>query len=155
MKKLKTILLLLLLVGGSTSVSAQTALVVMQKSGGSVYYSFDDNPKVMFSGDNMVISTSKTVVEYPIANLFSFSFDDMANGILDINSDCANVKLTDNMIVVTGLADNDVVSLYDVKGAKVASSKSVGGVVSLSIGNLPKGVYVVKSKNVSYKIVRK
>lgn len=140
---------------GTASLSAQTALVVMQKSGGSVYYSFDDNPKAMFSGDNLIISTSKTVMEYPIANLFSFSFDDMANGVLDIKSDGTNVKLTDNMIVVTGLAKSEIVSIFDAKGIKVASAKSANGVASVSLRNLPIGVYMVKSKNVSYKISRK
>lgn len=136
-------------------VSAQTALVVMQKTGGSVYYSFNDNPKVMFSGENMIISTSKSVVEYPIANLFSFSFDDMANGVLDIKSNGANIKMTDDMLVVTGISANEVVSVYDAKGAKVSSAKAENGTISISLGNLPNGVYVVKSKNVSYKIVRK
>lgn len=151
----KLFLSLLLLIGSVASVSAQTALVVMQKSGGSMYYSFNDNPKAMFSGDNLIISTSKTVVEYPIANLFSFSFDEMANGILDINTNGANVKLTDNMIVVTGLANNEIVSIVDAKGVKVASAKAENGVATISLGNLPNGVYMVKSKKVSYKIVRK
>lgn len=151
----KLFLSLLLLIGCVASVSAQTALVVMQKSGGSMYYSFNDNPKAMFSGDNLIISTSKTVVEYPIANLFSFSFDEMANGVLDINTNGANVKLTDNMIVVTGLANNEIVSIVDAKGVKVASAKAENGVATISLGNLPNGVYMVKSKKVSYKIVRK
>ncbi len=120
-----------------------------------MYYSFNDNPKAMFSGDNLIISTSKTVVEYPIANLFSFSFDEMANGVLDINTNGANVKLTDNMIVVTGLANNEIVSIVDAKGVKVASAKAENGVATISLGNLPNGVYMVKSKKVSYKIVRK
>lgn len=151
----KLFLSLLLLIGSVASVSAQTALVVMQKSGGSMYYSFNDNPKAMFSGDNLIISTSKTVVEYPIANLFSFSFDEMANGVLDINTNGANVKLTDNMIVVTGLANNEIVSIVDAKGVKVASAKAENCVATISLGNLPNGVYMVKSKKVSYKIVRK
>lgn len=151
----KLFLSLLLLIGSMASVSAQTALVVMQKSGGSMYYSFDDNPKAMFSGENLIISTSKNVVEYPIANLFSFSFDDMANGVLDIKSDGASVKLTDNMIVVTGLAKNEMVSVVDTKGVKVAFAKAENGAANISLGNLPNGVYMVKSKKVSYKIVRK
>ena len=151
----KVLFLLLLLMTNTAPIFAQTALVVKQKSGGSVYYSFDDNPKVVFSGENVVVSTNKKVVEYPIDSLSSFSFGDMSDGVLDINANGANVKLTDNMIVVTGLSVGEVVDLYDVKGMKIAAATASNGFATISLHNLPNGVYIVKSQNVTYKIIKK
>jgi len=92
MKK-KILLLLAFMVCSAASLFAQTALVVVQKSGGNVYYSFEDSPKVTFTSKDVVISTSKTVVEYPLADLLSFNFDDMANGVYGIKCDGAKCSL--------------------------------------------------------------
>ena len=152
----KRLLLLLLLLSSATSLLAQTALVVHQKSGEVVYFSFSEQPKATYSGTNLVLTTTKTTVEYPIANLLKFTFGDMADGIEDVTDAKADVKIDNDAIIITGTKVSADVSVFNVSGVKVCTKKAdADGNAAISTSNLPNGVYVVKSNNVTFKFIKK
>lgn len=154
--KMKLLLLLSLLIGGATSLLAQTALIVHQKSGEVVYYSFSEQPKVTYSGTDLVLTTSKTKVEYPLANLLKFTFGDMANGVEDVMESKAEVKLGNGAIALTGAKPSSVVSIYNASGMLINSQTvDENGNAYLSSSNLAEGIYIIKSDNVTFKFMKK
>lgn len=154
--KFKLLLMLSLFIGCATSLLAQTALIVHLKSGEVVYYSFSEQPKVTYSGTDLLLTTTKTKVEYPLANLQKFTFGDMANGIGDVLINKAEMKLENGAIVVTNAKPSSVVSIYNASGM-LAKSHVVdeNGNAYISSSNLKEGIYIIKSDNVTFKFIKK
>lgn len=155
--KIKLLLLLLLLMGSTTPLLAQTALIVHQKSGEVVYYSFSEQPKVTYLGTNLVITTSKTKVEYPLANLLKFSFGDMANSVGAVASESkTEVRLDNGAIAVTGAKPSSVLAIYNTNGMLINSHiVDENGNAYIFISNLTKGIYIIKSDNITFKFIKK
>lgn len=156
MTNLKKLLLLFLLICGSTKLLAQTALVVHQKSGEVVYYSFSEQPKVKYEGADLVLTTSKTEVKYPLRNLSRFTFGDMASGIDDMPVTKADVKVNNGTIAVTGAKPSSTISIFNINGTLVTNLQAnEEGDMQYNTSALPTGVYVVKSENVTFKFIKK
>ena len=72
---MKKQLIILLLCLPSLGMWAQNAIAVHQQDGNVVKFAFEEKPVVTYVGDFLVLTTTKTMVEYPIFLLKKISFD--------------------------------------------------------------------------------
>ena len=153
---MKSVVLLLGALFFSLCADAQSALVVHQKTGEKVYYAMSEKPYFIYSDKGVTIKTKKASVEYSFSKIAKLTFDDMANGIDDVSMADANVNISEESIVITGLSAKESVSVYGVNGSLVnAFNADVNGTAILEASALPSGMLVVKSKNVSFKYLKK
>lgn len=153
---MKSVILFLGALVYSICADAQSALVVHQKTGEKVYYAMSEKPYFVYSDKGVTIKTEKISVEYSFSKIAKLTFDDMANGIDDVSVSEANVNVSDESIIITGLSAKENVSVYSVNGSLVnAVDADANGTAILDASVLPSGMLVVKSKNVSFKYLKK
>lgn len=133
---MKRTFFILLMAVVAIGAQAQTKMILHQKTGGDIEIAFSDNPVATFEGNEMVITTAKTILRFSIDNLQDTSFDESGNA--------------DNIESVTLLSpDAGPSRIYDINGRLV---KTVPAGEPVSFGTLPQGTYVIKNNNSSYKI---
>ena len=68
-------LLTLLLAVATLVANAQNAIAIYQKDGQVAKFAFTEKPVVTYSGSDLVLTTSKTIVQYPVYMLQKIAFD--------------------------------------------------------------------------------
>lgn len=111
-----------------------------------------ETPAVSYKDRKVVINTSKETVEFPIAGGVEIAFINDATGIADVTVG-QGIAVSDNEIVFSGY--KGVIQIYDVSGRLVSSAVASGGVANISTASLGKGVFIIKTTNQTFKIVRK
>lgn len=155
MKRLSTILLTVLL---SLSALSQNTLTIHQKDGQQFSFGFDDKPVITYTDTYLVLKTTKTEVQYPLASLSKFAFTDVADAIIPIkqDGDAAQMELDGYTVCITGAKARINVLVMGPDGKTVGTYKTDSdGSVTFSIADLPQGLYIINSENLTCKILKK
>ena len=136
-------------------VSAQDAVTLLQKDGQQISFAFEEKPVITFSDNNLVITTASITLEYGIADIQKFFFSDSQTAV-------ENVKITPVLeldaytVRIAGAKAGATVSLFGPDGKTLNSYKTDSeGSVSFSIAELPQGLYIISSDNLTCKILKK
>ena len=151
--KLTTILLSLMF---TTVAWAQNAVTIYQTDGKTANFAFAEKPVVTYTEDNLVLTTTKTSVQYPIYLIQKIEFQEEWFAPTDIKPTIeeADVKFSfqGGVITISGGVPNSEVFIYNIKGLKVRQYRlDEQGNTSISTTNLDKDIYIVKTKNISFK----
>lgn len=154
MKPKLTIILLSLMF--TTVAWAQNAVTIYQTDGKSANFAFAEKPVVTYTEDYLVITTTKTTVQYPIYLIQKIEFQEEWFVPTDIKTTTvgADVKFSfqGGIISICGGVPNSEVFIYNIKGLKVRQYwLDEQGKTSISTTNLDKDIYIVKTRNISFK----
>ena len=127
----------------ATQCLAQNSVNIFQKNGNVVSYTFDDRPKVEFTGEKLVVKVSTTAVEIPMSDVAKFTFDDS-----DFNE-------TGIVNVRTGNIQSECVEVYTIGGKLVKKEKVTNGASSFSTNDLTNGTYIIKNGSTTFKFIKK
>ena len=140
---MKKIILFALLALGCAAGHAQNTLFIWQQTGEVVSYDFLEKPRITYADTNLILTTTKVQVEFPLSSVRKFTFNDVM-----IDDAIGTVRAT--------LKDEGPLSIYTLGGVLVKTVPAeAGGRHTYSLDELPAGVYVVKSKTTSYKVVKR
>lgn len=155
MKHLTLVMLLLVgALGASAQQQQKDAMVVETTAGEKVLFFFEEKPEMAFAGDVAEITTTTDKVQYPLEEVKRIYFDEKS-GIAQTEADETRFYFDGNTLRVEGLEVGEQIGLYAVGGALLRSAKAdADGRVDLSTESLSTGVYIVKTKSISYKIVK-
>ena len=161
MTRMKKMLLSLAFLLAATVAQAvpQRTVSIYQKDGQVVAFAFSEKPVVSYDGNNLVLTTTKTTVQFPIYQLKKLQFDDDW-----VNSD-DNVATTveqkqadvlfgfhDGMLTVSGGEPGAQVTLYSVKGMMVGQWRlDDAGCATIPMQGMGKDVYIVKTNRLTFK----
>lgn len=139
----------------TTSLSAQT-LVIWQKNGEQAFLNLNDNPKIMFSGENMVIATHMMTISYPVSDVLRYTYLPSSTGIEGIeNGYGASISEDGSVLTLNNIKPGMEVCVYSVDGKLIEKQVSKNEtIMQISLASHPSGVYVVKHNDVSYKIIK-
>ncbi len=154
---LNIVALLLLAVGTAWGGVLPNTLVVKLRSGETADFTLADRPKLTFEGKRLVIKSESYEVAYELSKLDCYYFaDKVTNSIGKPGTADGGFRRDGDRLSFRGLAASSEVTAYTAAGVLVATVK-VGsdGCAALSLGDMPKGVYVVKYGNVSTKIQKR
>ena len=154
MKRLFIILFTMVL---SVPSFSQNTLTIHQKDGQQFSFGFEDKPVITYTDNDLVLKTTKTEVQYPLSSLAKFTFTDLEDAVISIKDDKAAQMELDNYVVsITGAKSGVTVSVVGSDGKTLNSYKTdTDGSVTFSIAELPEGVYIIKSENLTCKILKK
>lgn len=141
MKKL--IFMLAALAGGVFCSQAATYLKLTLADGTTPCYVLSEKPTVTFPGEDMLIATPEASVTYARSDVRNMEFSDVDTGVESAVQDARSFSYIDGTITV---ADTDI-QIYDLTG-----SLRMQGHDSLSVRELPTGVYIAKTPFHSVKI---
>lgn len=132
----------------------QNAIVVYQKDGKVAKFAFSEKPVVTYSGNDLVVTTSKTTVQYPVYMLQKVAFDvsdELANDIEEVKQQ-AQFRFEGGMLVISGGDPGTTVYIYDIKGVKAGQYVLDGeGCATLPIQHLGQQLYIVKTTRFTFK----
>ena len=155
MKRLSTILLTVLL---SLSALSQNTLTIHQKDGQQFSFGFDDKPVITYTDTYLVLKTTKTEVQYPLASVAKFTFTGVEDAVIPIKQDsnAAQLELDGYVVSITGAKAGINVLVIGPDGKTLDTYKTGSdGSVTFSIADLPQGLYIINSENLTCKILKK
>ena len=131
-------------------------IVVCQKDGTVARFAFTEKPVVTYSAGELMMTTNKTSVQYPINRLLKIYFDvaEVPDGIdVEVTQpEDVQFAFRDGALVVSGGEAGAIVNLYRLDGVSAGQFRLDGnGSVTIPTGSLSKGLYIVKTKQVSFK----
>lgn len=152
--KNKIILFLLLFFAVGLSAQGQTALVVELRDGSCASFLLAEQPKITFEGEMMSIVSSKTDMEFVRSEVKKYRFVDSVASIAEVE-DASQATFDGNTLIVSGLSDETVVTVYTLSGLSVKKSTPSSGVCTISLESLPSALYIVNYNNTTIKILKK
>ena len=154
--KTRNLFILLLLWLTAAGAWAQNAIVVCQNDGTMAKFAFTEKPVVTYSAGELVMTTNKTSVQYPMNRLLKIYFDvaEVPDGIdVEVTQpEDVQFAFRDGALVVSGGEAGAIVNLYRLDGVSAGQFRLDGnGTVTIPTGSLSKGLYIVKTKQISFK----
>lgn len=159
----KTFIALIAALATAFSVSATTythSVVVNRTDGSTLEYKFDNYPVVSVEGENIniLVAVTQETITLPMSEVENFTFSKTeSSGIDEVTGDKSRVTfgITRETLEVSGLDADVNVTIYDINGVLRLKAASDGnGQVSLAIGDLGSGVFIVSAGNQSFKFIR-
>ena len=146
-----------------TSLSAASAqetgkaLKVHMNNGDPQFFMLSSEPVVTFEGTNCVIKSSDFSAKYDMGDVYFAEFVDHTTAIDEEMKSALTVDLTNpDAVVIRGMSPGSHVALYNLSGVLlVAADADNDGEANINISELPAAVYIVTSKETSFKIYRK
>lgn len=130
-------------------------LQVWQSDGKVMNISLDEQPVTTYSDGQLIITTTKTTVTFPLEQVVKYIYAD-ASGISSPNAVGSKMSADGETITFTGLKANTPVSLYTVAGQLVNTVTATGqSKTVVSVSKFPVGVYVVKANDMTFKITKR
>lgn len=133
-----------------------TRLTLVYADGSEKHFNLFDEPEITFDGANMVVSTPtiETTVARNQLQYYHFTKGEAVSGIEDIPTGNNSVfTFSNNVITVTGASAVNL-AVYDLSGRKLIETHSVDGSATADLSNLPAGVYIAATADMSVKVVK-
>ncbi len=156
---LRGVLGALVLAGGVATAWAQSGvqtLKVQLRNGGSQYFRLSEKPVVTFEGAKCLIASASLSAEYLMADIECAVIVEQSSGVTELERK-VEVDYTDaGNLVLRGLNAGGAVRLADVAGRvlRIVVADS-DGCASIDLSSVPTGVYIVSSKEITFKVYRK
>lgn len=137
---------------------AQNTLTIHQKDGQQFSFGFEEKPVVSFTDNALAIKSTKVEVQYELAKVAKFTFDDVADVVNAIKADDVNASITlgEYSVSITGAKADATVHLIASDGKQLQTYRTdQDGSLSFSIADLPQGTYIIASESLTCKILKK
>lgn len=149
----------------AVAISAQAAvdythtLVANMNDGTQTKFEFQDIPVATIEGEDLMITLMTTMDSYaiPMSELVNITIDRQESGVKGIEAESNAVRfgLTHDQLEVWGLPEATDVTVTDINGILQArGTASADGYAAVAIGELGKGVYIVKAGKNGFKFIR-
>jgi hypothetical protein len=142
----------------SVPLFSQNTLTIHQKDGQQLSFGFEDKPVITYTDTDLVLKTTKTEVQYPLASVAKFTFTDVEDAVIPIKQDsnAAQLELDGYVVSITGAKADINVLVIGPDGKTLGTYKTDSdGSVTFSIADLPLGLYIINSENLTCKILKK
>ena len=130
-------------------------LVLWRKDGSKIVFSLEEKPRIEFRGDKVVFTTPSLSGEYDFEDIIKFTYsNEMPSGIQTIALQTEMTFKTGNGCLTFLPSDKSMnVSIVTANGIVMKSfTVEANTPTSVSLGDMPQGVYLVQVNGVTYKI---
>ncbi len=137
----------------------QYSFVVWTNSGETFNYLLSERPKVTQTTSSLVLTTTKTEVEYAKDDVWKFTIQktpDIETSIASIFNDNYLISRQNNIVYLSNFRPNIMVYVYSISGILLSSQKtSEVGTLTIDFSNLSHGVYIISTESITYKIIKR
>ena len=152
----KVLLLAFLWLYSSAANADDMMLQIWQADGQVVSINLNDEPRTTYNDGNLVITTTKVTITYPLENVKRYTYVSASNGISSPGVSKAKLSANGETLTFTGLKAGTSIILYNVAGQLLRRvTPSSEGYAIVSVSKLPTGVYIVKMNDATYKITKR
>ena len=136
---------------------AQNTLTIHQKDGQQFSFGFSEKPVITYTENEMVLTTTRTTVKYPLSSIAKLTFPDTGTGVEETAADTdeAKISLDSYTVRISGAKSGQTVFVTDASGKTLSTYETdQDGSVTFSIADLPQGIYIIKSESLTCKILK-
>ena len=153
MKKLLSLLIFFVF---ALSVMADDMLLqIWQADGQVVIINLNEEPVTTYSEGNLIITTTKGVISYPLENVVKYTYIS-ADGISSPEGMNTKFSQDGETLIFSGLTQGTEIAVYSSAGLVMHKVKAgIQSKTTVSISDLPPGVYLVKVNSATYKITKR
>lgn len=154
MNQYRHIILVLLMTFSLTAIAEEYNFVVWTKLGEQINFPLSEKPKLTHYNDNFIVTTSTTMVEYPKTDIKKFTLL-IPDGVDNIENSNANLLQQDNSLICRGFRDGSIVKIFNING-QLLSAETINNedVYIIDLSTFNKGIYIVSTESITYKIIR-
>ena len=154
----RIILVSVILLNAVLRVSAkeQNVVAVYQLDGQKALFAFADQPEVTYTTTDLVLTTTKTSVQYPISQFKKIQFEtaDMPEGMDEVLIEDKRFSFRDGSIVIEGGEPNSLVNIYTVSGALAAQYRlDANGDATIPTQGLSGNAYILTNGSLTFKFL--
>ena len=139
----------------SAFATEQNVVAVYQMDGQKALFAFADQPEVTYTATELVLTTTKTMVQYPISQLKKLQFEkaDMPEGLDEVETD-KRFSFRDGSIVIEGGQPNSLVNIYTVFGTLTAQYRlDSNGDAVIPTQGLSGNTYIFANGSITFKFI--
>ena len=147
--------------GGGNGGAAAGYFFAWLNNGMYTAYPLAHRPQLTMNGTTFTLKTTQTSVTYEAKNVLKFTMSDINGNPLGIEEVFSgwvspNIDRENDRLLVSGCAPGTAVTVYTSDGKAVSRQRTdATGSTIVALGQLPQGVYIVKSGSATIKITRK
>ena len=131
--------------------------------GGCIIYPLSQYPMIVANKDTTIIKTRIESIEYNTLDIHKYTLGTVIVGeyndmtpIKELQENKTDIRMESNSIVLSQCVADMPVSLYSINGQLVGTYKTdSNGYLTIPMNNLSKGIYIIKSRSITYKIIKK
>jgi len=129
-------------------------MVLTQTDGTVTKFALSDAPVVKYDGDNIVVTCGEQSLTTAMSGIEKWTFEnDDLQGIDEAKNAEPQTSFSFGRAEISGLKAGAAIGVYGIDGKALYNVKANGeGQVLVDLGNLPEGVYILRTPNKSYKI---
>ena len=134
----------------------QNVVAIYPLDGQKALFAFADQPEVTYTTTDLVLTTTKTSVHYPLAQLKKIQFE-TANGEEGIDEVLVDKRISfrEGSIVITGGDPNSLVTIYTISGTAVAQYRLDGsGDGVIPTRGLSGNAYILSNGSLTFKFMQ-
>ena len=148
----KAILTLLSMVWAHSAVLSQNVqFMQINLQDKQICIALADSPVINYTNNQLHIATTTQLYDINVAEVINYTFTATDTGIQNLMQ--IQKDISAGQVVINGLPANSVVELITVNGHHSEQLKaSPTGQATLNLGQYPKGVYILRTANSSFKI---
>ena len=127
-----------------------------------MYFAFDKNPVVTFDDENVYIQATSSPATYLIEDVQELRFEKEAvvtnveEGLPTASAKIYFRIMANDLVKVTGVGLTPDVSVYTAEGKSVEVPVDYSqSEINIRLGSLPRGLYIIKTNQQSFKFIRK
>lgn len=153
---LRGVLLLLAFALSVVSKADDRVLQIWQADGNVINIKLDESPKTKYVEGDLVITTAKSSIAYPLEKVRKYTYATIADGIAVPAVMVASFSNDGETLSFSGLKSGTTASLYNMSGQLLQKQTTgASGKLDISVSNQPAGIYLVKVNDVTYKITKR
>lgn len=153
MKKL-LILIQILFIAGIAFADDQ-CLMIWMTDGSAKAIALSDEPVTTFADGNMVVKTSKSTISFPLSIVAKYTYDFMPDDIAAPKTEKISFSSDGNSITFNGLKENTEIKVFSTSGVLVKQQTAMHSPATVTLNDLPSGVYAVKVDGITYSILKR
>lgn len=140
------------------SLQAESLLVVHIKGANkrTISIALEDKPVITFEGENMIVTTKNNRGTFPLEYVDYYEIAESTTGIEQPQSHPQKPVIANGHAVISQLANGSKVRVYTIDGKQVGNYTAGNtGQVDIDLKALPKGIFVISSPGISFKITNR
>lgn len=133
------------------------ALKVQLTSGTAQYYMLASSPVITFENDKCMIKSDEFSTQYDIPDVAYAEIVDHTASADEHFATTLSVDLSDpSCAVIRGMESGSAVTLVNLSGINLSQTAADdNGTATVRLSELPKGIYIITSKETTFKIYKK
>lgn len=133
-------------------------LVVWMKSGEKVYFNLSEQPETTFGAGKLIITTSKSTVNYNLPNVIRYTYEGTMPAIASAKLKPGELRYSqgNDLMQFEGLPEGIRLELYSNDGELIKSEVSEADKpTTVSLSGMPSGTYILKGNDATIKFEKR